>query len=442
MIMKGLSQQCITPRYVYLLILLCISFSMQSTAQVTPIDSSIYRMIDSINTQAEIERQANLQKAMLEGKASIGKLDLDVKRLFGYNHFEGFKLGLGLETNRKFSEKFQLGGYYQYGFKSETSQAGGFTKLFLGQYRSTVLEASYLEKLEENGSLFFLEERSLRKNTEPFRDFLLEDLFRQKVARVYLDFRPASFWQTAFFIEAGRHYQGFTGNTQDFDFKDVKVGLKLHYQYGEQLAFTHGRLKARPGTSPEIMLNISQGLDTWIGENSYTTTEIKIVDQLPWKAKGITNICFIGGKAMGDLPITRLYNGQGSYDNFFSLQADNSFTTMRFNEFAADQFASIFLRHNIGNILQGIHGQFFQPDLSFCFNAGLGNLKDKNSLNAQLQSFNEGYYEAGIQLEKILKSTFVDYGIGCYYRLGPYQLPDTKDNFALRLSLRIQRKRQ
>jgi hypothetical protein len=48
---------------------------------------------------------------------------------------------------------------------------------------------------------------------------------------------------------------------------------------------------------------------------------------------------------------------------------------------------------------------------------------------------NKGYFESGIQINNILKLSFQGYGIGIYYRYGPYSLPKLIDNWAFKFNL-------
>jgi hypothetical protein len=48
---------------------------------------------------------------------------------------------------------------------------------------------------------------------------------------------------------------------------------------------------------------------------------------------------------------------------------------------------------------------------------------------------NEGYYEAGLQIDQVLKMGMTGFGVGAFYRLGPYALPEAVDNLAVKLTL-------
>ncbi|NNE54806.1 MAG: hypothetical protein HKN32_02205, partial [Flavobacteriales bacterium] len=51
-----------------------------------------------------------------------------------------------------------------------------------------------------------------------------------------------------------------------------------------------------------------------------------------------------------------------------------------------------------------------------------------------VQDYQEGFSEAGIQIDNLLRSNFTALGIGGFCRFGPLALPESKDNIAIKLS--------
>jgi hypothetical protein len=54
-----------------------------------------------------------------------------------------------------------------------------------------------------------------------------------------------------------------------------------------------------------------------------------------------------------------------------------------------------------------------------------------------LKPADKGYYESGLQVDNLYTSGFSSLGLGVYYRYGAYTLPQTFDNFAIKLSSRF-----
>ena len=75
-------------------------------------------------------QQAKMIRLMAEGKVSLGYFNLDYNKIFGYNLFEGIKLGLGGETNSLFSHHFTIGGYISYGIKDKSIRHGEWINIY------------------------------------------------------------------------------------------------------------------------------------------------------------------------------------------------------------------------------------------------------------------------------------------------------------------------
>jgi hypothetical protein len=82
-------------------------------------DSATYRMIDSIEHVQDLIRNSKITEVIATGNIPLGPMNLDYKKLIGYNNYEGLRLGLGLSTNQKIGSFYSLGGHFSYGFKDK-----------------------------------------------------------------------------------------------------------------------------------------------------------------------------------------------------------------------------------------------------------------------------------------------------------------------------------
>ncbi len=176
-------------------------------------------------------------------------------------------------------------------------------------------------------------------------------------------------------------------------------------------------------------INVTQGLGIFGGDYNYTKMEFKGRFQLKPYRTGVTSVMLRAGYITDPAPLTELFNGYGSYVNTFSLIAPNSFNTMRQNEFGADIFTAIHLRHDLGALIFS-DGTKFNPQFVIAENIGFGRLNTFNSSTFGLTDFRKGYYETGFEINNILRMDFLSWGVGIYYRYGPYRLPINSDNFA------------
>jgi hypothetical protein len=216
----------------------------------------------------------------------------------------------------------------------------------------------------------------------------------------------------------------------------TETGIKLRYAFREKITQI-GRVKYHEGTKyPLIQANIIKGITAFDGEYSYNKFETKITDNIKTRTIGETSICIVGGIVLGEIPAPILYNGHGSYYKF-SIVSDNSFGTMRMNEFYSDRFLSIFLKQDFGNLL--FKSKKFNPKIALVNNFGIGSLSDKGKHNfpEKISTLEKGYFETGIHFNNILTQPFFGYGIGVYYRYGAYSYNKTAANFAYKFSLTI-----
>ncbi|HRH37525.1 MAG TPA: hypothetical protein PK760_04230, partial [Flavobacteriales bacterium] len=51
------------------------------------------------------------------------------------------------------------------------------------------------------------------------------------------------------------------------------------------------------------------------------------------------------------------------------------------------------------------------------------------------RAMNDGYYEAGLQVDNLLRSGFTGFGVAVFYRMGPSMLPAFEDNIAAKVTL-------
>ena len=128
---------------------------------VNKINSEVKLKFDSAFMAQQKRKQMQMVRMLAEGKVSMGYFHLDYNRLFGYNLYEGLKLGLGGETNRLLSTYFTIGGYFSFGLKDGALRHGEWFDIFptgLSDYR---IHLGYTDLNMEFGGPEFLETPSL-----------------------------------------------------------------------------------------------------------------------------------------------------------------------------------------------------------------------------------------------------------------------------------------
>ncbi len=404
-------------------------------------ESRTYHTIDSLGKKHRFDRKLKTFQIITTGYIPFYFLDIDYRNFFTYNKHEGVRLGFGAMTNERISSCFSAGGYFAYGFKDKDWKYGGKLLLNLHEESESQLELSYSDDVVETGRYSFLRDPSF-VSTENYRKYLVESMNRVEEKEAGFTFRSLEYLKTRAFLkqyEVTPHNEYmYSANGVDYSqtFHFTEAGVQLKYAYKEKFIETPWGKFSEGTDYPVLYANLRQSCNWLNGEFSNFHFEGRISQTFVTKNFGKTYLNFVGGYAEGDLPIFSLYNGNGSYGSRFSLQIDNTFATMGLSEFYVNRFFSIFLRQNFGSLL--LKTKYFAPRLSVVGNFGWGWLDHKNAhKGVTLHSFEKGYYEAGLLMDNLLSVSFFSYGLGVYYRFGPYGFNKPADNFAYRLSLRF-----
>jgi hypothetical protein len=404
------------------------------------IEKETYRIIDSISQAFQLEQKISGIEALMNGNLAVKCFNIPLNKIMDYNGYEGFRLGLGLMTNYKLSSHFSFGGYFGYGFKDKGWKYGGDLFLHLHPKTESNLHLSYRYDVKEKGGYHFLEQPDLASSAF-YRRFMVEEMDLEEKYEISFSFLSLKYLKTNLFFN-----QSFITNTDNYFMDHIattatneygfnEIGVQFRYAYKEKFIRTL-RAKYSQGTRyPILYANIIQGTQWFSGEFNYTKYEAKISQSIKTKSLGKSKITLVGGFIEGDIPLTKIYNGHASYHPF-SLEAENSFGTMRMNEFYAHRFLSVFLKHNFGSILWKT--ERFAPQFVLINNFSIGELSNQvNQYAVSVKSFDKGYYECGLLIHDILSQSFLGYGFGIFYRYGPYTFDKTADNFAYKLSLTI-----
>ena len=220
------------------------------------------------------------------------------------------------------------------------------------------------------------------------------------------------------------------------NFNFTEASINLRFAYKEKFIQSADYRYSMGTTYPIVYLNFTRGLKGFnLGDFDYNKIDISFEKDFPIKQLGISSLRASAGYIDSDVPYTKLYNGIGSFENF-SLFAPFTFNTMRMNEFLSDKYLAFFYQHNFGKLL--FKTKKFQPEIVISTNYGLGSLANTTShRNIDFSTMSKGYLESGIVINDILRTGFYGLGVGTFYRYGHYALPVLKDNFALKLSLKI-----
>ena len=395
-------------------------------------DSRSKLRIDSTIIALNKRKQLQMVRMLAEGKVALGYFHLDYNRVVGYNVYEGLKLGLGGETNRMLSSYFTLGGYFSFSMKDGALRHGEWFDIFptgLSDYR---IHLGYTDLNMEFGGPEFLETPSLL-NPESYRLLLIDNMFQEKRFTAGLEFRP--FNELNLYLFGNMSENNANSNTDflvhhSFDPTSLtRTGLQMRYSPGIKLLMEEGHLTEITIPKADYYLTVIHGFRALYGDYKYTKIELKGKFSLPDSKFGKTTIMVRGGVMSQVSPIMELFNGYGSFAGTFTLNAPFSFATMRLNEFAAANFTAVHFRHDFSSWLFPEKIKNI-PGIIIAQNMGIGQLNNEYLIKYNLSDYRKGFFESGVELNNLFRMGYLSWGVGVYYRYGPYQFNSVHDNFA------------
>ncbi|HWS00324.1 MAG TPA: hypothetical protein VN249_06880, partial [Prolixibacteraceae bacterium] len=313
---------------------------------------------------------------------------------------------------------------------------GEWIKIYPTGYPDFKFKFGYRDMKKEYGEPNLLEEPDLFE-PEYFRSLLIQHMYHSKIYTASVEMRPVQPLNIGLFMDKANNFNNPNGIARDAGwdpFQLTRAGLQLRYSPGiEFLNDTEELIQSSPPKA-DMYLTVIQGLKLLESDYQYTKIEGKGKFQVRLSALGTTSVMVRAGKIYNTSPITEWFNGYGSYSGAFTILAPYSFATMRLNEFSADKYTSLHVRHSFGTGY--IPANFFiRPELVLAQNLGFGTLQQRFSDATGAVDYKDGFFESGIELNKILNTSIVALGFGTYYRYGPYKLSTENLNFAYKFTL-------
>jgi hypothetical protein len=408
---------------------------------LTERDRQTYHFMDSIGREAKFDKKLKELETLLTGKVSWAYFDFLLNHFVGYNSFEGFWFGLGVQTNKLFSQKLSFGGYYAYSLKDKRSKFSANVSALLYKPADIKAHLEYLSDNIESGHFDYLNDENSLFDPLAFQRLFVNRMNFTRSEKLGLSWRMFKYLQ----VYAGLNHQAIEAvkpywfqRPQDVvsfrDFQITEMQLKFRYAYKERF-FDNGRMTLSMGTKyPILWLNVTQAVSNLFGGDfKYQKLDLQLRKSFYTKYLGETRFSLKAGMVLGDVPYAKLYSAAGTYRPL-TLCAPGSFGTMRANEFLSDSYVSLFIAHNFGSLL--FKGKKFKPEFEVHSNIGFGWLKHPEFHHAvDFNTMEKGYYESGLIINKLVHLYLFDLGIGGLYRYGPYRLGSFKDNVAAKFTI-------
>ncbi len=415
-------------------------------------DLKTYDVIDSIGEEMNFDRIIESLEIMATGNIAYRFLNFDLNKIMWHNEYEGYRLGLGANTNHRLLPWMSIGGHFAYGFRDKVWKYGGEIEFIFHKPSDTKLRFGYKQDLKYSDSYYFNKQTNLLSN-ENFRHFFTSQM--DSVTEYYAGFRFNALRYLSADILFKHSEITIINNMRyyimdlDFDlsqyynnpnmvkhFRNTELGIYLRYAYKEKFFQTPRGNRISLGTNyPVLYFNFIKGLSVLDGQHEYQKYEAQIYKKITTKWYGDTHITITGGLTEGNVPYSKFYYGEGTYSY---INVNNTFNTMRPHEFISQRFANIHVRHDFGTLL--FKTKNWQPRFVLTSSAGWGDAKDIlvfPILDPETTTMHKGYYESGLQINNIYVLNISGFGIGIYYRYGPYALSKEIDNFAFKISANI-----
>jgi hypothetical protein len=408
-------------------------------------DRVTYARIDSIGDSLNFDSKLKWAEALFAGRLPIGPFDLPLNRLVNYNGYEGFRLGAGLSTNDKVSRYGSLGGYFAYGFADERWKYGGDLTIKPIYGRDLHVKLSYENDVNEMGGAafagfkpgFFDADNQAEWARLIYVDRMdrIERFAAQALVRVSSSTKVWLGTERTQRVNAiGYQYiepvgDGITRYRNEFLIGAITADVR--WAFREKIARLANREVSTGTKYPVVHVQAMRAMKgLWDGEWDTWRLNAMIEKKFRIRLLGTLSVRLLGGMADPDAPMPFLFNLRGTNGSGeVLLSADNTFETMRPNEFLADRYATLHVRHSFGNLL--FKTKRFKPVPVLLTSVAVGEMEHpENHQGLAFHGMRHPYIESGLRIDGL----FMGLGAGVFFRYGPNALPDQADNFVFKVS--------
>ena len=407
-----------------------------------PREQQTYQKMDSLGDAINLDTKLAIYQTLFKGSIPVGPVDLPLNRIMQYNGYEGFRLGLGVETNDRILSWLRVGGYGAYGFKDKAWKYGYHARWTPKSNREFQVKASYENDVIETGGLHYFNNKVNGFSSESLQKFYVNQMDGLERIQAEISFRALRDFQFTLFGNTER--RTFNTNYEFLSFQNgeeirfdegidnTQMGVNFRFAYREKYVEMFGIKTPVTSKYPVVHFKYTKGLAGELdGDLDFFKIDLKVEQNFKIRNVGVTSLRFAAGGVSETLPLTMLYRMPGTNSNDYRIASNYSFETAFANEFYVERYVSMFFRHNFGNLL--FKSSWVQPNISIISSASFGDLGPINQhLNQDFSSHEKGFYESGIQIDNLLKG--LNLGVGGFYRYGPYAFDEAKDNIVFKIS--------
>jgi hypothetical protein len=401
-----------------------------------------YHTIDSLGRAAQLDQKLQRFSSLTRGSIDFGYIEWNVNNFIAYNPFEKIRICADLRTGKNISEHWSAGAYVAYGIGDRDWKYGGDLKVRVSKNKNVWTSVKYQNDVFESGGNTITPDKFEPLGIDLYRIFVSR---MDRRARMELTL-SGRIWRTLsgkciIMVQQILPFQSMTFQTArkeivslyKDEFRNTEYAIELRWAPGEKIMKTRqGEVKLQ-GQMPIVRMRYGFAPNSNLyNDFTYNRLDIRVQKTFRFLGFGKLSVSCVAGGVDRAIPYSLLYNSRGAHRNFAPL-SDETFITMRTNEFQHSRFAAAFVRHAFESIRIGKGTFEIQPAVKG--SAIIGKAMQLERYDYPPNAAEKGYYEFGMELNKLMKVNTLSLGLGMSYRIGAYAFAVPADNFAYVMTL-------
>jgi Family of unknown function (DUF5686) len=401
-----------------------------------------YQTLDSLVTATKIEKKIYFGKKIINGQIPIGWFDFRARDIFKYNNYEGFRLGLGIATNDRFSTYYRLFGYGAYGTKDGVFKSQLGSAFRISKNTDSWISGSFTDDIIEFADLSLIADNKRFRLIDP-RPFNLSTFYNHQSYELTFESKFISKIETTFKLSRSRinplfDYE-FIAPSKSYKIYNLTLAtLSLEWSPNSRFLQAPQEILEVEKGFPKIILQVSHTIPNVLSENiEFTKIDARVYQEKKHLSGQKTTFLLQGGISLGNAPLSHLYSvapnnlDRDAILSRITFANKTSFETMYFNEFFSDRYSLFQLKHYFNKFQIS---KTIKPILVVGSKVAFGGFSHpENHQGITFKTMEKGFYESGFELQNIFKG----FGLSTYYRYGPYQLSTFDQNIAIKLSFTL-----
>ncbi len=399
-------------------------------------EMNTYHVLDTLVNNKKVDLHIDWIWALTSGYVRLGLFDIDLAKVWTTNQHEKNRFGMGLYSNHRLLNWISFGGYAGYGVRDYVWKYGGEINLYPDPYHNYRFTFSYKKDLFTSANTDFIPKKIFDFNNDlyflNYRFEAMQNLGFEVSLPLFLYTRlSVSFDDKK--LKSLYNYRYFKNDEWTNEYHYTTTTFKLTVNVGEQVLKIPDfkQITTSPNINyPIFNLIFTGGLPIASDNYSFSRFQISYEQGYDMFQNGILRWYMSAGYVNKGVPYNLLFRVPGAnLSHFYFIR---SFNTVGVYEFITNRYISGYITYDTGPIFW--RNTFSEPVLRFSLNSFWGDLEtnpysDMSALPYKVPQ--NGLFEIGTMLNKIVRIGSTGFGLGCFYRFGYYHQPNFWDNFTI-----------